>query len=194
MPFKMLSMPLALVVLAATVIWAVYMPPQTPPPVPPRAPVESPQLDVSHPYTHMREFHTLQGPELEWILPYHLGMRREQVRQGLPRDIRWLASLTRPNEGWGALEKGNYSVAKSVVGFLVGRPEASVSACDLFEADGVFHALFFDEAGVLVGCKRKRWRGVLYLSAATGRANHRAEVYAGFTLASAFGRPWPGTT
>ena len=188
MRFKILSMPLALVVLAATVIWAVSMPPRTSRPTRPPDDTGTPQLGLSHAYVPP----TYGVPALEWDLRYHVGMSREQIRQGLPRDIRWQASVSRPATGWRALEKDQHAVAYWVTDFEASHPGTNVAACDHFDAAGGHHFLFYDGTGVLIGFKRVG--GVQVLSAATRRANHRAEVDAGFALASAFGRRWPGTT
>jgi hypothetical protein len=200
MRFKMLGMSLALLILAATVIWAVYMPPRTPRPTRPPDEVGTPQLRLLQ--GDVPPFYGVPAPELdlryhgvpalEWDLRYHVGMSRDQIRQGLPRDIRWLASVSRPTTGWRALQKDHYAVVYWVTDFEANHPGTNVAACDSFDAGGGYHFLFYDGSGVLIGFKRIG--GVLVSSAATGPANHRAEVDAGFAILFAFRRPWPGTT
>jgi len=119
-------------------------------------------------------------------------MSRDQMRQGLPRDVHSVTSVSRPVSGWRALGKDQYAVVYWVTDFETSHPGTNVEACDLFHAGGGHHFLFYDAAGVLIGFKRIG--GTQVLSAAVGLANHRAEVDAGFALLFAFGRPWPGTT
>jgi len=159
-----------------------------PPPTRPPDEVGTPQLGLSQAYVPP----SYGVPTLEWDLRYHLGMSRDQIRQGLPRDIRSLASVSRPAKGWRTLEKDQYAVVYWVTDFEASHPGTNVAACDHFDGGGGHHFLFYDGAGVLIGFKRIG--GVLVLSAATRRANHRTEVDAGFGLLLAFGLPWAGTT
>jgi len=181
----MRNMGLAVAAVAAAIIVALsYANTEPSLPLMPPDQAGSPQLGVSRAYVPP----SYGVPALEWELRYHVGMSRDQIRQRLPRDIHWLASVSRPAKGWKALEEDQPAVAYWVTNFEAGHPGPEVAACDLLMTGGGDHFLFYDSAGLLVGVKRIGGYGVL--SAATGPANHPPEVDAGFAHGLTSDRPW----
>ncbi len=127
------------------------------------------------------------GLGFEWSLRYHIGMRRDDIRRNMAYAARLVASASRPDKGWAAMEKDTHGLAHYVTDFEGGQRSSGVAACDLYEGGENCHVLFFDDAGVLVGVHC--FPSVLYLSKLVEPANEAMHRMSGHHVSSVFGTP-----
>lgn len=84
---------------------------------------------------------------------YRAGMSRDELR-GILGTNQLVSSTMRPLGGWRWLKANDYAIGVIANEVKSCHPASHIIMCDLYQADGDWHLLFFDATGSLVGFQR----------------------------------------